>query len=57
MHTDLEDSTGYQSTSSSRDPIWTRVSSDPAGDLIGSHRSSNVRRFQLFFLDSHIMIK
>ncbi|XP_054275664.1 uncharacterized protein LOC128994869 isoform X1 [Macrosteles quadrilineatus] len=27
-----EGSIGYQSTSSSRDPIWTRVANDPAGD-------------------------
>lgn len=35
---------GYQSTSSSRDPIWTRVSGDPAGDRSsfgGSVVSSN----------------
>ncbi|XP_046678230.1 amino acid transporter AVT1A-like [Homalodisca vitripennis] len=32
MSISREGSVGYQSTSSSRDPIWTRVSSDPEGD-------------------------
>lgn len=37
-----EESTGYQSTNS-RDPIWTRVSNDPA-EITQQGQTSNVRK-------------
>lgn len=49
-----ESATGYQSTIS-RDPIWTRVSSDPA-EITQQGQTSNVRKRSVTIFQTMVFI-